>query len=37
MSGLIIEDLQEDENMESTIDPYQDREEEITDYLIFSS
>jgi hypothetical protein len=28
----IIEDLQEDENMESTIDPYQDREEEITDY-----
>jgi len=28
----IIEDLQEDENMDSTIDPYQDREEEITDY-----
>jgi len=28
----IIEDLQEDENMETTIDPYQDREEEITDY-----
>ncbi|MGP1416061.1 MAG: 30S ribosomal protein S2 [Treponema sp.] len=28
----IIEDLQEDESMESTIDPYQDREEEITDY-----
>ena len=28
----IIEDLQEDDNMESAIDPYQDREEEITDY-----
>lgn len=28
----IIEDLQEDESMEAAINPYQDREEEITDY-----
>jgi len=28
----IIEDLQEDDGVESSIDPYQDREEEITDY-----
>lgn len=32
----IIEDLQEDDNMESAIDPYQDREEEITDYTNYT-